>query len=60
MESLLQPPIQAITNFKLVRTGPALIPEPSDIHHENGPVYWHLRTFHLTSYGGDGEETILG
>ena len=58
-ESLLQCLVQASTDRKLVRIGPAPISEPLDVHHENGPVYWHPPTLHLTSDSRNGPGAML-
>jgi hypothetical protein len=40
---------QALTDSELMRIGPPLIPEPLNVHNDNGPMYRRTRMRHTTS-----------
>jgi hypothetical protein len=55
-QSLAQGSVQAITHRDTMRITPALIPEPLDVHDEDGPVDSQALILHLTS--GNKPEAI--
>jgi hypothetical protein len=49
IESPRQCAPQAVADSELMRIGPPLIPEPLNVHNDNGPMYRRTRMRHTTS-----------